>query len=145
MPGYCGDRLLCIYFLVTLIKESKICLLQFNRRVEEHDGQQNEDVETEEEMVQGDEVCESEDTNEESGDETADIVCEPDQDEAKEEHTSDEDKPEDGLDLDTIPEGEGAESDRDDQDEDFSGKKYKNSLKTERTCEYEVTINEKSD
>lgn len=94
--------------------------LQFNGPVEKYDSQQNKDVEAEEEMVQGDE---SEDTEEDSGDETAAIVCAPDEDETKEEHTGDDDKAEGSLDLDTIPEGEDAESDREDQDEEYSGKK----------------------
>lgn len=114
-------------------EDNKILHLQFNGPVEEYDSQQKKDVEAEEELVQGDDSCQSEDTEEDSGDETAAIVCTPDQDEAKEEHTGDDEKAEGGLDLDTIPEGEDAESDREDQDEEYSGKKDKISLENRRS------------
>ncbi|KAL9950397.1 hypothetical protein ACROYT_G042885 [Oculina patagonica] len=89
----------------------------FNGPVEEHDSQQNKDVEAGEEIVQGDDSCQSEDTEDDSDEEIAAVVCAPDQDEAEGEHTG---EGEGGLDLDTIPEGEDAESDREDQEEDYS-------------------------
>lgn len=76
------------------------CRLQFNGPVQ---GEERED-----------DSCQSDDTEEDSSDETAAIV------ETKDEHTCDN---EGGADLDTIPEGVDAESEREAQDEEYSGKK----------------------
>ena len=103
--------------------------MQFNGPVEEFESQPNKDEEGDE-MAREGESCQSDDSEEDGGDDTAPTVCVPDQEEAaKEDLICDDDQADGSVDLEPIPEGEDAESDREAQGEDeYSGKKHESSL-----------------